>query len=134
MFQDYGQRRNDLIMMLREFSQQKRDERLMLDMNAEQKTILGYMLQLELDELRAHDCEFSQLHDDVLHPINSTTDTIIADFENSDSKIDETANTNGIDGMHHGRKSGPDNQQNIFQNRIKRKNQEIEHGIDPKKK
>jgi hypothetical protein len=134
MFQDYGQRRSDLIMMLRDFSQQKRDERLMLDMNAEQKTILGYTLQLELDELRAHDCEFSQLHDDVLHPINSTTDTIIADFENSDSKIDETANTNGIDGMHHGRKSGPDIQQNIFQNRIKRKNQEIEHGIDPKKK
>ena len=85
MFQDYGQRCNDLIMMQ-------------------------------------------------THPINSTTDAIIADFENSDSKIDETAIANGIDGMHHGRKSGPDNQQNTFQNRIKRKNQEIEHGIDPKKK
>jgi hypothetical protein len=91
------------------------------------------MPQLELDELRAHDCEFSQLHDDVLHPINSTTDAIIADFENIDNKIDETANANGIDSMHHGRTSGLDNQQNLFPNRIKRKNQEIEHGIDPKK-
>jgi hypothetical protein len=58
-------------------------------MDEERKAALQQSLLLEMHEQRAHDYELSQLHDDVLHHINASTDEIIADFENIHHSSDE---------------------------------------------
>jgi hypothetical protein len=71
--------------MLQSLSQQDKDEKLMRNVDDETKATLSAILSLEMDEQRAHDIEFSQFHDDVLHHLNSQTEEIIQEIECIDS-------------------------------------------------
>jgi hypothetical protein len=81
MLSQYGQGRNELIMMVQDLSHRDDDERLILKLDAEHKTALQDLLRLELNEQIVHDEELSQLHDDVLYHINSSTDEVVAEIE-----------------------------------------------------
>ncbi len=85
LLQHYGRNRNGLILMLRDFSTERKDDDSERNIDAAQKTVLNDLLTLELDEQRNHDLELSQLDDDILQQINSTTEAIIDDFERVDS-------------------------------------------------
>ncbi len=93
MLREYGRGRNELIFMVRDLNQQDsqhdNDEKIMHAMDHERKLALRESLTLELDEQRAHDEDLSQLHDDVLHHINASTEQIIAEFANMNHSSDD---------------------------------------------
>ena len=66
------------------------DERLLEDIDAEQKQLLQDLITLELDEQRAHDVELSQLDDDILYYIDSKIEDTIAQIEQADSDDDNS--------------------------------------------
>ncbi len=68
-------------MMVQDLSQRDADERLILELDAEHKTAMQDLLRLELNEQIAHDEELSQLNDDVLYHINSSTEEVVAEIE-----------------------------------------------------
>jgi hypothetical protein len=66
MLGNYGRSRNGLILMLCEFSQDRKDAAFQRDIDEAQKISIHDLLTLELDEQKNHDLELSQLHEDVL--------------------------------------------------------------------
>ncbi len=92
MLSEYGRGRNDLILMVRDLTQQESQEdqnlKTMRAMDEERTPAIQASLTLELNEQRAHDEELSQLHDDVLYHINASTEKVIAAFENLDHSSD----------------------------------------------
>jgi hypothetical protein len=84
----YGRERTDLIMMVSDLHTS--DERLLEDIDAEQKQLLQDLITLELDEQRAHDEELSQLDDDILYYIDSKIEDTIAQIEQADSDDDNS--------------------------------------------
>jgi transposase InsO family protein len=79
----------ELLLMMNDHTPLDEDEQTMRDMDAERTEALQLqLLQLGLDEQRHHDLELSQLHEDILHHDNETTEQIIADFEHNNSSSD----------------------------------------------
>ena len=118
LLQLYGLRRNDLILMLRDFPRQTidadTDEQIMRHIDDETNATISELLALELDEQRIHDAEVRQLQDDVLYHTNSQTDEIICEIERIDSDESDSGATMFNNAWYHGHQdsSAEDEQDN----------------------
>jgi hypothetical protein len=81
---NYGCSRNGLILMIREFNQDRQDTSWQSDIDEAQNLSIRDLLTLELDEQKNHDLELSQLNEDILQHINSTTEEIIDEIDRSE--------------------------------------------------
>jgi hypothetical protein len=75
--------KEELVMMIRDYSHQENDEQLLQKMDA---------LKLEQEEQRSHDNDLEQTQDDALQQKDAPTEQIIPAFESiNDSSDDEAA-------------------------------------------
>jgi hypothetical protein len=84
LFQRFERNRkviNDLTFMVRDIPTEEHDMQLMREIDAEHNYTLQQLSILDIDGQKAQDDELGQLHDDILHHINSQTDEIIDSFE-----------------------------------------------------
>ncbi len=72
---------NDLILMANDHSSEPWDKQLLLEIDAEQMLELNHLHALEIDKLKTHDREVSQLRDDIDHHLDSEIDEILLEID-----------------------------------------------------